>query len=210
MSEPPEDSENIKENSRKINGKRQNCETFHEILANFDLKKLILIKIKAVLMEFWKALIILKEIKKPSDKILRVWAKNQLRFEIFEKILKFTYRNLNEKVIFYPFSLPSSRTFVILCTSATYLHLAVGWGGHVAPGLGGYFWFWGWGVGLGGLYKSLLLSYVNSRSCTSQIWTRKTSIFNFIKSIPINRFSSSFISCRMLASRWTSKRRKRN
>ena len=37
-----------------------------------------------------KALIILKEIKKPSDKSLRVWAKTQLRFEIFEKILKFT------------------------------------------------------------------------------------------------------------------------
>ena len=40
----------------------------HEILENFDLKKLILIKIKAVLMEFWNALIILKESKKPSDK----------------------------------------------------------------------------------------------------------------------------------------------
>ena len=38
--------------SRKINGKLQNFETFHEILANFDLKKLILIKIKASLMEF--------------------------------------------------------------------------------------------------------------------------------------------------------------
>ena len=71
-------------------------------------------------MEFWKALIILKEIKKLSDKFLRVWAKNQLRFEIFEKILKFTCKNLNGKLIFYPFSLPSSRTFVILYTSGTY------------------------------------------------------------------------------------------
>ena len=70
-------------NSRKINGKRQNFETFHEILANFDLKKLILMEIKEILMEFWKDLINLKEIKKPSDKILRVWAKNQLRFEIY-------------------------------------------------------------------------------------------------------------------------------
>ena len=48
----PEVSENIKKISRKINGKLQNFETFHEILANFDLKKLILIKIKAILMEF--------------------------------------------------------------------------------------------------------------------------------------------------------------
>ena len=39
-------------------------------------------------MEFWKSLIILKEIKKPSGKSLRVWAKNQLRFEIFEKIFE--------------------------------------------------------------------------------------------------------------------------
>ena len=70
------------------------------MLANFDLKKLILIKIKAILREFCKALIILKEIKKHSDKFLRVWAKNQLRFEIFEKILKFTCKNLNGKLIF--------------------------------------------------------------------------------------------------------------
>ena len=45
-------------------------------------------KIKAILMEFWKDLINLIEIKKPSDKILRVWAKNQLRCEIFEKIFE--------------------------------------------------------------------------------------------------------------------------
>ena len=37
---------------RKINGNLQNCEYFHELLANFDLKKLILIKIKASLMQF--------------------------------------------------------------------------------------------------------------------------------------------------------------
>ena len=37
---------------QKISGKRQNFETVNEILANFDLKMLILIKIKAVLMEF--------------------------------------------------------------------------------------------------------------------------------------------------------------
>ena len=61
--------------------------------------------------------------------------KNQLRFETFMKILRFTYKNLNGKLIFYPFSLPSSRTFVILCTSATYLNWGSG-GGRLAPGLG--------------------------------------------------------------------------
>ena len=68
-------------------------------------------------MGYWKSLIILKEIKKISGKILRVWAKNQLRFEIHEKILKFTYENLNEKLSFYPFSLPSSRAFLSLYSS---------------------------------------------------------------------------------------------
>ena len=89
------------------------------LIANFDLKTLILIKIKASLTEFLKCIIIRKEIKKPSGKILRVWAKNQLGFEIFEKFLKFTYKNLNGKLIYDQFSLPSSRTFVILYTSGT-------------------------------------------------------------------------------------------
>ena len=54
-------------------------------------------------MEFWNFLIILKEIKKASGKYLSVWAKKQLRFEIFEKTLKFSYKNLNEKLIFSHF-----------------------------------------------------------------------------------------------------------
>ena len=70
-------------------------------------------------MEFWKALIIFKEIKKSCNKYLRMWAKSLLRFKISEKILKFTCKNLNGKLIFYPFSLPSCRTFVILYTSGT-------------------------------------------------------------------------------------------
>ena len=45
-------SENIKKIVEKSNGKRQNVETFHEISAKFDLKKLILVKIRAILMEF--------------------------------------------------------------------------------------------------------------------------------------------------------------
>ena len=88
--EPP----NLAKISRKINGQLQYFENFHEFLANFDWKKLVLIIIKGTHLEFWKSLIILKELKKPSDKFLRVWAKSQLRFEIFEKILKFTYKNL--------------------------------------------------------------------------------------------------------------------
>ena len=51
--EPPEASENIfLKISRKINGNLQNFENFHEFLANFDLKKRILMKIKTILMEF--------------------------------------------------------------------------------------------------------------------------------------------------------------
>ena len=69
-------------------------------------------------MEFWMSLIILKEIKDPNGIFLRVSAKNQLRFEIFE-IWKFIYKNLNGKLIYYPFSLPPPRTFVILYTFGT-------------------------------------------------------------------------------------------
>ena len=96
-----------------------NSEDFHEFLANYDLKTLVLIKINAGLTESLMFLIGPKEIQKPRGKILRVWAKNQLRFEIFDKFLKFKYKNLNGKLIFDQFSLLSSRTFVILCTSAT-------------------------------------------------------------------------------------------
>ena len=52
-----------------------------------------------------KSLGTLKEIKKPSSKSLRVWAKNQWRFQFFEKILKCTHENLNGNwflPIFYP------------------------------------------------------------------------------------------------------------
>ena len=90
---PPEASENIK----KVVENSMETGKILKIFMNFYLKKLILIKIKASLMEFWKSLIILKEIKKSSGKFLNVWAKNQLRFEIFEKILKFTYKNLYGK-----------------------------------------------------------------------------------------------------------------
>ena len=84
------------------------------------MTRLIFIEIQATLIVFGKYVIILKEIKKPRRKVLRVLAKNQLRFEIFVKIFKFTYKNLNGKLIFYPLSLPSSRRFVILYTYGTY------------------------------------------------------------------------------------------
>ena len=45
-----EANENIKKISPKINGNRQNFENFHEFLANFNLKKLSLIKSKASLI----------------------------------------------------------------------------------------------------------------------------------------------------------------
>ena len=49
--EPLEASENIK---KVVEKSIENCKILklHEILANFDLKKRILIKIKSILMEF--------------------------------------------------------------------------------------------------------------------------------------------------------------
>ena len=37
-------------------------------------------------MEFWKSLVIRKEIRKPSGKFLRVWAKNQWGLKFVEKL----------------------------------------------------------------------------------------------------------------------------
>ena len=55
--EPPEGSECIKKIHRRLNGNRQNSEGFHEFIAKFYWKKLILINNKGRLMEFWKSLI---------------------------------------------------------------------------------------------------------------------------------------------------------
>ena len=49
---PPKLPKILKKLVQKINGKLKIFETFPAILAKFDLKKLILIKIKAILMEF--------------------------------------------------------------------------------------------------------------------------------------------------------------
>ena len=64
-------------------------------------------------MIYLNSLIILKENKKPSGKYLRVWAKIQLRFGAFDNAFKYTCENLNGKLMFYPFSLPPSRSCVI-------------------------------------------------------------------------------------------------
>ena len=139
----------------------ENCRILkhHEILANFDLKKLILIKIQAILMELWTDLIILKESKKPSDKILRVWAKNQLSFEISEKILKFTCKNLIGKLIFYPLFLPFSRTFSFYTPLEHTKILGVAWG-VLSAGLGGVLSnLGGWG-GRGGCINPWICIFI--------------------------------------------------
>ena len=48
----PEASEIIYKFSRRIKGNRQNFENFHELLANFYLKRLILRKNRAWLMDY--------------------------------------------------------------------------------------------------------------------------------------------------------------
>ena len=72
-------------------------------------------------MEFWKDLINLNESKKPSDKFLRVWAKNQLGFENF----KIYMQKSQWKIAFLSIFLQFSRTFSFY-TSVTYQN------------------FWGW------------------------------------------------------------------
>ena len=127
----------LKKISRKSNGNLQNFETFHEFLANFGLKTLFLIKIKASLMEFWNSFIILKEIKKSICKFLRVWEKNQLTFEFFEKILKFTYK-ISMENWFLPIFSPIFRDFcrfIHLWNISTFWGLV--WGS--SAWLGGFF-----------------------------------------------------------------------
>ena len=87
----------------------------------------------------WKSLIILKGIKETSGNSFPVLAKNQLTFEIFDKFLKITYKNLNAKLIFSLFSLPSSSMML----AKLYGWLDVGLGGGCCSGLGGHLAFGG-------------------------------------------------------------------
>ena len=75
---------------------------------------------------------------------MRVWAKNQLRFEIFEKILKFTCKKLNGKLLFYPFFsyFPGLFHFIHLCNIPKKFFLRGG-----------------------GLYKSLRMASAERRHC---------------------------------------------
>ena len=50
--------------------------------------------------------------------------KKQWRLKLVEKNCKFTYWNLNGKFNFYPFSIPSSGTFVILYSSGKQYHFS--------------------------------------------------------------------------------------
>ena len=92
---PPEISEFIKNFTEK-SMQTWNFKKFkyHERIVYFQ--KPLEIKIKVGLMFYWKSLVTLKVIRKPSGKFLRVWAKNQLRVEIFEKIFKFQYVNISK------------------------------------------------------------------------------------------------------------------
>ena len=65
---------------------------------------------------------------------MRVWAKNQLKFELFEKTLKLRYRNLNGNLIFKPIF---SHIFQVLSRLLTKLDSGTGldWG-LAAPGVG--------------------------------------------------------------------------
>ena len=86
------------------------------------IKMRILIKIKVSLIVKYNSLIIRKVFQKPSGQFLRVLAKNQWSLKFFDKMFKFTYYDLNGKLTFSPFSIPSSRTLVILYTSGKYHH----------------------------------------------------------------------------------------
>ena len=71
--------------------------------------------------------------------------KDQWNTNNFEKIFKLPYKNLKGKLLF-PFSLPSSRTFVILDTSGKKQNFW-GWFGGSSAGLREHFRFGaGWGV----------------------------------------------------------------
>ena len=91
--------------SRKIDWSRQNFEIFR-IFFEILLKKVILIKMQASLMEFWKFLIILNEIKKQQQIFARL---GKIPIKIWN-FLKLTYKTLKGKLTFYPFHLLYSRS----------------------------------------------------------------------------------------------------
>ena len=83
------------------------------------------------LVGYWKSLILLKEINKPSGKFLRVWAKNKLRFEIFRENFKIYIQKSQWKIDFLTIFSPIFQEF------CHFIHLwsIQKWGGRLAPGL---------------------------------------------------------------------------
>ena len=85
----------------------------------------------------------LKETTKPSGKFLRVWAKNQWRLKFFEKNLKFTYKNLNGKLVFLPIFSPIFQGLLSFYTTLQHTNILGGretmlrWAGGVPSSLGG-------------------------------------------------------------------------
>ena len=66
-------------------------------------------------MVSWESLIFLKENRKTSDRIVRGWAKNQVKFEILEKIL--VDRLISQWKIVFFILYPVYRKFIILYNS---------------------------------------------------------------------------------------------
>ena len=75
-------------------------ENWHELAKNFINKMRILIKIKVRLLRYWKAVIILKELRKPSDIFLRFCLKTEVDLMFWEKFL--IYSRISEwKIAFF-------------------------------------------------------------------------------------------------------------
>ena len=75
---------------KKRQRKRNFSKRVHKLSENFLFSEANLSRNYSKIHRFLKSFIDLKEIKKPSIKILRVWTKTQLGYEIFEKTFGFT------------------------------------------------------------------------------------------------------------------------
>ena len=109
---------------------------------------------------------------------MRVWAKNQLRFEIFEKICK----NLNGKLIFTHF-LSHLQDF---CHFIHLFNIPKLGGGLVAPGMGvGYFRVWG----VGGCINPCMMAYIELSKCHRSVMALQ---FSFYLSILLRLLISDY------------------
>ena len=111
-------------------------ENLHKLWEIFWFSEANLNKIMVSLITYWKSLVNLNEIKKPSGKFLWIWAENQLRYEVFEENFEFPCENLNRKWILKRFFIQSSRTTVILKRSgkSSFFYSNIfRFGGDIAP-----------------------------------------------------------------------------